>query len=141
MSCSNCFNGCTDIPPDKCVKYTGVPIPELGIDTGDSLLVVENQIIEKVLSMMTGEGIVPIIDPADLCVILNTYLPSSGEINLNDVIHALFKAICAMDTKIIAIQNQLTILNGPYNILCLSGVTPLDNTHVILQAVIKNYVR
>lgn len=31
MSCTNCFNGCTEITSDKCVRYTGTNIPELGI--------------------------------------------------------------------------------------------------------------
>ena len=37
MSCSNCFNGCTEIISDQCVRYTGFNIPALGISNGDTL--------------------------------------------------------------------------------------------------------
>ena len=45
MSCSNCFNGCAEIVSDQCVKYTGVPVAVLGIQTGDSLSYVEQSLI------------------------------------------------------------------------------------------------
>lgn len=35
--CSGCFNGCLEIHSDQCIKYTGLPVPELGIETNDSL--------------------------------------------------------------------------------------------------------
>lgn len=37
MSCGGCFTGCVNVTSDKCVKYTGENIPELGIETNDSL--------------------------------------------------------------------------------------------------------
>lgn len=44
MSCQNCYNGCTDIISDKCTKYTGNNVPELGIENGDSLFSVQQSI-------------------------------------------------------------------------------------------------
>lgn len=35
--CSGCFNGCLEIHSDQCIKYTGLPVPELGIETNDPL--------------------------------------------------------------------------------------------------------
>ncbi|BCU97892.1 MAG: hypothetical protein CM15mV19_1420 [uncultured marine virus] len=45
QNCSNCYNGCTEITSDKCVKYTGVDVPILGIKNGDSLSYVEQALI------------------------------------------------------------------------------------------------
>ncbi len=137
MSCSNCFNGCADIVSDQCVKYTGVNIPGLGIATGDPLLVVENQIINKILELITGEGIIPIIDPADLCSLVTDYLPDSGDITLNHVISALFQSVCNLDGKLFIAEGTLTALNADYVIGCLSGVSVTTDTHGILQATIN----
>lgn len=136
MGCSNCFNGCADIVSDQCVKYTGIAVPGLGIATGDSLLVVETQIINKLLTLMTGAGIVPIINSADLCSLVSGFLPSSGTITLNHVISALFKSVCSLSTRVAATENTLTVLNADYAIGCLTGVTAASDTHAILQAVI-----
>jgi hypothetical protein len=45
MPCSNCYNGCTEIVSDKCVKYTGLDVPALGIQNGDSLNFIEASLI------------------------------------------------------------------------------------------------
>jgi len=37
MSCGGCFTGCVNVISDQCIKYTGENIPELGIETNDSL--------------------------------------------------------------------------------------------------------
>jgi microcystin-dependent protein len=136
MACSNCFNGCADTISDQCVKYTGVPIPGLGIATGDSLLVVENQIINKILTLMTGEGIIPIIDPADLCAIVSNYLPVSGDITINQIISALLQSICELETRVADTEGALNTLEADYVITCLSGVDPTSGTHAIVQAAI-----
>lgn len=137
MPCSNCFNGCADIVSDQCVKYTGIPIPGLGIATGDSLLVVENQIISKILTLITGEGIIPIIDPDDLCSIVSDFLPTDGEITLNHVISALFRTVCNLDTRLTIAEDKLVTLDADYVIECLSGVAVNSGTHAILQATIS----
>ena len=137
MICSNCFNGCADIVSDKCVKYTGIDIPGLGITTGDPLLVVENQIISKILTLMTGEGIIPIIDPTDLCAIVSNYLPISGDITLNHVISALIQSICELEIRLADTETALNVLEADYIIGCLSGVSVSDGTHAILQATIS----
>ncbi len=137
MGCSNCFNGCADIISDQCVKYTGVDIPGLGIVTGDPLLVVENQIIEKILELMTGQGIIPIIDPSELCPLVADFLPVSGDITLNHVISALFQSICNLDSRVTSVEGKLTTLNADYAIGCLSGVSITSDTHDIVQATIN----
>ncbi len=137
MSCSNCFNGCADTISDQCVKYTGIAIPGLNINTGDPLLVVENNIISKILEIMNGEGIIPIIVPGDLCAIVSSYLPVSGPISLNDVISATFKSICNINGRLLTTEGKIAALNADYVIDCLVGVTPASDTHEVVQATIN----
>lgn len=152
MSCSNCFNGCADIVSDQCVKYTGINVPELGINTGDTLLTVENKITEKILTLLTGAGIIPDIDPDDICTIVGNYLPCQGclTINLNDILTALIKATCAVEARLATAEGKITTLladmaalNADYNLPtpgptgpCLTGVTNTSDTHQMVQAVI-----
>ena len=67
QNCSNCYNGCTEITSDKCVKYTGVDVPILGIKTGDSLSFVEQALITFLGSTLDGTGIQPVVPPSDIC--------------------------------------------------------------------------
>lgn len=137
MACSNCFNGCTEIISDQCVKYTGNDIPALDISNGDSLADVESKITTFILNLSDGTGIIPVIDPADLCPLVSGFLPGSGDITLNDVISALLQSICALKTSVTAIESTLTTLNANYTIGCLTGVTASSDTHDILQAAIN----
>jgi microcystin-dependent protein len=137
MSCSNCFNGCTEIISDQCVRYTGFNIPALGISNGDTLASVELQITTFIIDLSTGNGIIPVINPADLCSLVSSFLPVSGDITLNDVISALIRSICALKTSVTAIESTLTTLNANYTIGCLTGVTASSDTHDILQAAIN----
>ena len=75
QNCSNCYNGCTEITSDRCVKYTGVDVPILGIQTGDSLSFVEQAIITFLSSTIDGTGVFPIIQPTDICPIVEANLP------------------------------------------------------------------
>lgn len=137
MSCTNCFNGCSGGPTsDKCVKYTGSTISELGITNGDSLSSVENAITTYLLTALDGTGIVPYINPTSLCTLVSTYLPVSGTITLINVIDALIQSICNLQEQATALTNNLTTLNADYTIGCLTGVTTSSDTHDILQAVI-----
>ena len=136
MACSNCFNGCTEIISDQCVRYTGNNIPALDISTNDSLAEVESKIVTYILSLGTGTGIVPVIDPSDLCTLVSGFLPGSGTITLNDVISALLQSICSLKGNVDIINSALNTLNADYNIGCLSGVTANSDTHDVLQAAI-----
>ena len=136
MSCSNCFNGCTEITSDQCVKYTGNDIPALGIENGDTLATVESRIVTYITNLATGAGIVPVINSADLCALVSGFLPGSGTITLNNVISALIKSVCSLKTSVDAINATLTTLNADYAIGCLTGVTTSSDTHDILQAAI-----
>lgn len=136
MSCSNCYNGCTEIVSDKCVRYTGIDVPVLGIKTGDSLSYIEQALIEFLTASIDGTGILPIINPATLCDLVENNLPTCGDISLNDVLDALIKSACSLQTQIAGINSTLDVLNGDYTIGCLTGVTSSSDTHAVLQAVI-----
>ena len=143
MSCSNCYNGCTDIVSDKCVRYTGVDVPILGIQTGDSLSYVEQSLIGFLTSTLDGTGIKPTIDPTIICDLVQNYLPTCGDLTLVDLINALIQAACdlqvqitALDAELTIVQQQIAVIEAPYTVGCLTGVTSTSKTHAILQAVI-----
>ena len=137
MSCSNCYNGCPEIVSDKCVKYTGVNVPILGIQTGDSLSYVEQALIEFLTSTLDGTGIKPVIDPTIICNLVQKYLPTCGDLTIVDISVALIKAACDLQDQVDAIVSELAILNANYNVSCLSGVVSSSDTHDVLQATIN----
>lgn len=136
MSCSNCYNGCVEIVSDKCVRYTGIDVPVLGIQTGDSLSYVEQALIEFLTSTLNGMGIKPVIDPTIICDLVKDYLPTCGDLTLNDFISALIKAACDLQVQVSAVAASIATLNANYDVDCLSGVTDTSDTHDVLQAVI-----
>lgn len=136
MPCSNCYNGCTEIVSDKCVRYTGLDVPLLGIQSGDSLSYVEAALIEFLTSTINGVGIKPIIDPLIICELVQQYLPDCGELTLNDILKALIQAACDLQQQVDLIEADLLVLNADYDVDCLTGVTNTSDTHAVLQAVI-----
>jgi len=132
MSCTNCFNGCSDITSDQCVKYTGVDITSLGITNGDPLTTVISQLSLYLIDAMDGSGITPDID--DTCALIAGYLGEGT--TLNDFISALIQASCSLQTQITAVKADITTLNANYTVDCLTGVVAADDTHAVLQAVI-----
>jgi microcystin-dependent protein len=140
MSCTNCFNGCTEIVSDKCVKYTGIDIPELGISSGDTLLAVESAIINFLVPTLTGVGIKPIISESVLCDTVSKYLPTCNQCSgftLNEVLTAIIKAACDLQGQVDAIALAIEVINGEYTLGCITSVSPSSGTHSVLQAVIE----
>ena len=139
-NCTNCYNGCTEIVSDRCVKYTGIDVPALGIQTGDTLSHVESSIINFLVPVLNGTGVKPIIDDAIICTTVRQYLPictTCTGFTLNEVLSAIIKAACDLQEQIDAIVAELAILNGDYTIGCLTGVTASSDTHAIVQATIN----
>lgn len=143
MSCSNCYNGCAEITSDKCVKYTGVDIPSLGIKNGDTLLHVEEKITTYLVSVLDGSGVKITIEKSIICDIVKKYLPTCGDLTVVDFIKALIKAVCELKplidentTDITTINNFIDELEADYDVDCLNGVTSTSGTHDVLQAVI-----
>ena len=139
MSCNNCYNGCVETTSDKCVRYTGNNVSALSIETNDSLFVVEQALIDAVVSFLDGTGIDITIDPAAYCALVTSYLPVSPTVTTPTAVQlfeALVKAACSLQTQVTAINATLTTLNADYTIGCLTGVTASSDTHAIVQAVI-----
>jgi microcystin-dependent protein len=147
MSCTNCFNGCTEITSDKCVRYTGADIPELGIQNGDTLQFVEQTLAQYIISALDGSGIKPVIDPTIICSVVSANLPTCGEFTITDLITALIKSICDLQESIEGIVADITeinaelgILNAPYSVPdCIEGTVDNESTHSVLQALLVNF--
>ena len=138
-NCNNCFNGCTEIVSDKCVRYTGINIPTLGIETGDTLFSVEQSITTYLVSVLNGSGVKIDISTIDVCTVVQKYLPvCSGcvDVSIADISKALIQAACDLQEQIDDLVAEFQILNGDYNVSCLDGVMPSSNTHDVVQAVI-----
>lgn len=136
MSCSNCYNGCTDITSDKCVKYTGVDIPLLGIQNGDSMSYVTSTLIGYLSSTLDGTGIVISLPDNVYCSLITGYLPSCGPITALNLFEALIKSACNLQDQITTINTTLSTLNASYTVGCLSGVDGTSKTHDVVQAII-----
>ena len=135
-NCSNCYNGCTEIVSDRCVRYTGIDVPVLGIKTGDSLSFVEQALITFLTSTLDGTGIKIDLGTTVVCNLVQQYLPTCGDLTIVDISKALIEAACDLQEQVDVIDDTLTILNADYTIGCLTGVTASSNTHAIVQAVI-----
>lgn len=135
MSCNGCYNGCSEVTSDNCVKYTGVNIEALGITSGDTLAMVETAIIQYLQSALDGSGISWTVDPAKVCALIDGYLPAAPY-TLIDIINATFDAICDLQTQVTAAQDAIDTLNADYTVDCLAGVTDSSDTHDVLQAAI-----
>ena len=146
MACSNCFNGCVDIISDQCVRYTGIDVPALGIQTGDPLSRVEESLTTFLVSALDGTGIKPYVDPTIICALVSANLPTCGELTIVDLITGLIKSVCDLQEQVdviivdvAAINATLATLNSAYTTSCLTGTITNTSTHSVLQALITNF--
>ena len=135
MSCQNCYNGCTDIISDKCTKYTGNNVPELGIENGDSLFSVQQSIFSFLLSIIDGTSIKPEINQEFICEKISQYL-GEQELTLHNIINTILQVACDLQTQVTNVKSSVDTINTAYTLNCVSGVTDNTNTHEVLQAVI-----
>lgn len=137
MSCESCYNGCVDIVSDQCVRYTGLDSAPLNIQTGDTLLSVENTLISRVVSFLNGSGITITVDPSYYCTVVSQYLPVGVTPTVPQLFTALVRAACSLEGQIDTVYETLDVLNADYTIGCLTGVTASSDTHAIVQATIN----
>jgi len=135
-NCSNCYNGCTEIVSDRCIKYTGIDVPVLGIQTGDSLSYVEQALITFLTSTLDGTGVKIDLGDTEVCTLVNKYLPTCKDLSIVDISKALIEAACDLQEQVDAVVADIAVLNADYTIGCLTGVTASSDTHAIVQAVI-----
>lgn len=134
QNCSNCYNGCTEITSDKCVKYTGVDVPILGIQNGDSLSFVEQALITFLGATLDGTGINPVVPPSNICPEVQAYLDDCNPLSLNNYLTAIIKVICDLNTEIGELDGSSP--NNPYSLGCVENVQDSSSTHDVLQQTI-----
>ena len=134
QNCSNCYNGCTEITSDKCVKYTGVDVPILGIKNGDSLSYVEQALITFLGAALDGTGIQPVVAPSDVCPEVQAYLNECDPLTLNNYLTGIIKSICDLNEQIAELDGSVS--STPYNLECVSGVSDDTSTRDVLQQTI-----
>jgi len=137
MSCESCYNGCVETVTDQCVKYTGPSSAPLNINTYDPLLVVEEALINTVVSFLNGSGISITVSPSYYCTLVTQYLPTGTVHTVPEMFTALVRAACNLQTQVDTVNSTLATLNADYTVDCLTGVIPSDDTHKIVQAVIN----
>ena len=140
MSCESCYNGCVETVSDQCVRYTGVSSEELGITSGDNLQMVIEDLIDKLVPLLVGEGDQITLTSAIRCAIINGYLPApttADQWTSEQIFQALVKVVCDLQAQIDAIDAEIATLNADYTIGCLTGVTASSDTHAIVQAIIN----
>lgn len=135
-NCSNCYNGCVDVVSDKCVKYTGVDVPVLGILKGDSLSYVEQALITFLTATLNGSGITISLEDEDYCELVSQYLQACETVTALDLFKALVKAACDLQGQVDAVVEDIATIEADYTLSCLTGVASGDGTHAIVQAVI-----
>jgi len=134
--CSNCYSNCAEIQSDKCVKYTGIDITTLGINNGDSINYVVSAIMGFLVSTLDASGIKYELEPGNVCTIISDQLVDCTDITQKDISNALAAAICAIDTRVTALEAFDAALEASYTPGCISGITGNEGTHAVLQAVI-----
>lgn len=134
--CSNCYNGCTQVTSDQCVRYTGIDVPILGIKNGDSLSYVEQAIVTFLVSTLDGTGIKPTIPSEIICTLVQSFLPTCEDITEVDLFKALIQATCSLQTQITTQKDRIDVIEANYTLDCVTGVSAGDGTHAVLQAVI-----
>ena len=134
--CSNCYNGCTEIISDQCVRYTGIDVSILGIRNGDSLSFVEQSLITFLVSTLDGTGIKPTIPSEIICTLVQSFLPTCEDLTEVDLFKALIQSACSLQTQITTQKDRIDVIEADYTLDCVTGVSVGDGTHAVLQAVI-----
>ena len=140
MSCESCYNGCVEIVSDQCVRYTGISSLPLGIQTGDNLQIVIEDLISKLGPLLTGSGDAITLASSIRCALINAFLPATSQPNAwasSQVFQALTRSVCSLQTQVTAVAADIAVLNADYTIGCLTGVTASSDTHAIVQAIIN----
>jgi len=139
-TCSNCYNGCTEIISDRCVRYTGIDVPALGITTGDTLSHVEESIVNFLVPVLNGVGIKPVIDDNIICNLVRANLPTCTTctgFTLNEVLTAIIKSVCDLQEQIDILGAVVADIEAPYTTGCLTVAPGNSITHRVLQATIN----
>lgn len=120
MTCDNCLDNCDPLVTDRCTKYTGVDIIELGICKGMSLYEVDAIILSKLQVVAISSNITLNSLTTTCTFITNLLLSHSQPFSLQNFAETVFDALCRLDSKITAITN---VPSFSFDKKCLSGTT------------------
>lgn len=134
--CSNCYSGCVEIVSDKCIRYTGMENPVLGILNGDSQSYVNATLICAVETTLNGTGIKYELDPDRTCSLITDKLVDCTDVTVIEITNALSEAICELEGLITTNTSAIATIEADYTTTCLSGVDGTEGTHDVLQATI-----
>lgn len=123
ISSSSNKDNCSEIFSDRCIVYTGDPIPSLGICQNDRLWEIEKVILDKIQEYANGEGIL-ISDVTANCDFVQTFLANKDK-NLYNLLQAAFDMGCSLRALIQEVQNNQQ-QPFSFNLKCL--VTPTNPT-------------
>lgn len=129
--CIDCIDNCEQPISDQCVKYTGDPIPCIGICTGDTLYQFEVAIAEQICGILDSTGIKPYSLVVN-CKFLSDLL-GSNQGSLTEILQMLMDGECSLRALIQGLSDQI---NTPYsfNTACLSGLGANPTRDDILNA-------
>jgi len=130
------------LTPDFGVKYTGDPIPALGICTGDTLKEIEAIVLQKIIDYSTGTGItIPNIDLKACALFVDHVTCCEGCDDLPCLMEIIFESLCTLYTDITELQTAVNdLLIGPYNTGCLPIATN-STLKVIIQSLITEFCK
>ena len=135
-TCSNCYSNCAEIISDKCVKYTGLEIPALEIENGDSINFVISKMAQFFSQVLDGSAIQYEIAPENLCEILSSKFEDCEVITQVKISNVFAATICELDARLTALEDAQTLLNSNYIPRCITGINGTEGTKPILQATI-----
>lgn len=129
--------------PDTSVVYTGAPLTQLGICTGDTLAEVDAVILQKIIDYSTAVGIsVPSID-LTMCDCFIQKVGCCGKTScqtLTCILEAYLECLCQLYADVEDLKVKVAaIYDGPYDTKCLTGVTSASKFPAIMQELIKEF--
>jgi len=129
---------CPDPVSSNCVKYEGDSIPILGICTGDTITEVEQVIINKLLDITSGTGIVLSSVTLDNCQYLKTIFAGKDK-TLANLLQLLIDSECNLKSLIDQINAKLepTGNNFIFDLKCVTVTANPIKTEDVLQGTIN----
>jgi hypothetical protein len=129
------------LTPDTGIVYTGPAISALGICTGDRLNEIEAVLLQKVIDYSTGVGIsIPNIDLTTCEAFVGCITCCGTCTDLPCLLECYKNTICTIWGDLETLKDEIdTLLNGPYNATCLTGITTTSPLNVIIQQLITEF--
>lgn len=135
---TNNSKNCANIYSSDCIKYMGSPNPIFGICTGDNTTEVYEVIIQKILEILSGNGInLEGIEKASCSYI--TQKLQLHPTNLVNVLKTVIDVLCTYRLSIDDIYKQINSggSNVTFDLKCISLPAGKPSIELILQTVIS----